>query len=56
LLDWGLNSGLQLAKQELSLLRHISSPFCSGKDMGSLKLFLGLAWNLDPPDLSLPTC
>jgi hypothetical protein len=37
-------------------LRHTSSPFCFGYfgDGGLLNYLPGLAWNLHPPDLSLP--
>jgi hypothetical protein len=56
-LDWGLNSGLQLAKQALYLLSHTSSPFCCGYfgDGGLVNYLPRLDLNLDPHDLSHPS-
>jgi hypothetical protein len=49
--------GFTLAKQVLYFLNYTSSPFYSGyfRDGGLMNYLPGLALNLDPPDLSLPS-
>jgi hypothetical protein len=46
-----------LAKKVLYCLSHTCSPFCSSYFGGGVlrTICLGLALNLDPPDLSLPS-
>jgi hypothetical protein len=46
-----------LAEQALYHLSHTSSPLCCGYfgDGGLMKYLPGLAFNCDPPDLSLPS-